>query len=48
MYTCLRLKIDYTVFMESLYKCPWCGNTYENGTELHMHAKKHYNKKVLV
>jgi uncharacterized C2H2 Zn-finger protein len=30
--------------METLYKCPWCGHVFENGKDLHLHAKKHYNQ----
>jgi uncharacterized C2H2 Zn-finger protein len=32
--------------METLYKCPWCGAIFENGKDLHLHAKEHYTKQT--
>jgi len=30
------------------FECPWCGNRFDEGSELEAHAKNHYLKKVAV
>lgn len=43
-HTAIKLRLNQSSFMETLYKCPWCGCSFENGKDLHLHAKKHYTK----
>ncbi|MCL5949977.1 MAG: hypothetical protein M1490_05815 [Candidatus Bathyarchaeota archaeon] len=33
--------------VEYKFKCPWCGEDFENANELNKHAKEHYAKCVI-
>lgn len=45
-HTAIKYGFKHFSFMETLYKCPWCGCSFENGKDLHLHAKEHYVKQA--
>jgi uncharacterized C2H2 Zn-finger protein len=32
--------------MKDDFECPWCGSTFEDSKELHLHAQKHYESSL--